>query len=369
MRRQQAQQNDNRLSITVMRHHQPLPGQRQGRFKRERYFTFNVVVTGRCNAACSYCHYYQRRNRRSIWKDISDEQFEHYMRFIKYWCDVVEGETFYRFSGGDPMVLGDRLFDLAERAFQVTGKRPFVLTAGKALTVDWIEKAKLSKLSYASVSFENPFSPAPGAPAPGKLASVIRKLNSAEFPLIPGVCVIYPSEFKNLLRIADWFSSEIGEIPVLHEVNYDAYVRPTDEELTFLESNIDAILRKYGSSAALKLFPSISPELSFGGGDAYVFDLDLENTQSVGRGNLSDTLERFIASSRERHYPPLECRHRTCPWWNYCDNVKWYWIRDKHHCYGDKLRDYCRLKRILNDCFYKYYVDSTHPDTKCEIFS
>src|SRR3989338_6781047 len=115
---------------------------------REHVYTLNVVVTGRCNAACTYCHYYAKHDRKSIAYDIPDELFETYMDFIHYWSEKMPGKTSYRFSGGDPMVLKDRLFRLADTGFRKTSMRPFVLTAGKALKREWAARARGSAISH-----------------------------------------------------------------------------------------------------------------------------------------------------------------------------------------------------------------------------
>lgn len=110
------------------------PGQSQGRLHRPRRYTFNLVVTGRCNTGCTYCHYYEHRNRRAVWYDLPDDQYDNYLRTIAVWQTVVPGVASVRFSGGDPIVLGDRIFDLAEKCYGVTGISPFMLTAGKSMS-------------------------------------------------------------------------------------------------------------------------------------------------------------------------------------------------------------------------------------------
>ncbi|MGF1620427.1 MAG: hypothetical protein ACFCUR_07425 [Rhodomicrobiaceae bacterium] len=340
-----------------------LPGQGAGRVARKRLFTFNVVVTGICNAHCTYCHYYSRRDRKEIEYHLNPDLFAAYMNFIKHWSTVISGETRYRFSGGDPMTMKGKLFEYANTAYSIVGTKPFVLTAGKALSTSWLESAKQSALSHACISIENPIAPDPGAPDPHKVIDFIRRYNSKEFPLIAGVCVIPPSQFGNLDKIVDWFYDELGHIPVLHEVNYDAYVPPTEQQWHALEEAIPKIVTKYLGKTPLILFPSVSPELAFGGDDAYVFDLDLENMYSINLSNYKDRIEH-VAGRLRNDYPKLSCIRTQCSWWEYCDNVKWFWNGDRHHSRHEKLRDYCRFKRIMNDAYYRHLVDSEHKTTE-----
>ena len=107
-------------------------------------YTASVIVTGRCNATCTYCHYYDGRERKRYRYDITDSQFDVYMHFIASMNDAVDGNVNYRFTGGDPMVLGDRIFDLADRGFALTGIRPYTLTAGKKLSEKWVKRASKS---------------------------------------------------------------------------------------------------------------------------------------------------------------------------------------------------------------------------------
>jgi MoaA/NifB/PqqE/SkfB family radical SAM enzyme len=337
-----------------------LPGSGPGRQPRPRLFTFNVVVTGRCNAACTYCHYYLQHDRKAVAYDIADEQFDVYMDFIAYWLEQVPGYTRFRFSGGDPMVLGERLFALAERGYARTGVAPFILTAGKALNERWVTKARESRISHVFVSVENPLAPDPGAPNPIKVVTAIGELDSPDLPIVPGVCVVPNELFGQLYEICAWFYERIGRIPVIHEINYDAYRRPTEDQWRALERNVARVYREFYRVTPLNLFPSVSPELGYGAFDPYIFELDLENTYEMTadnyRAKLGDVTGRLIDSN----YPVLRCPQTGCDWWEFCDNTKWYWQGDRFNSKQAKLSDYCRFKRLLNDAFYREIIDQEH---------
>lgn len=314
---------------------------------RERIYTLNVVVTGRCNAACTYCHYYARHDRKSVAHDISDELFETYMDFADCWGKKMSGKISCRFSGGDPMVLGDRLFQLADTGFRKTGMRPFVLTAGKALGKKWVEQARASAISHAFVSVENPIHPDPGAPNPFKVIRAIAKYDSPEFPIIPGVCVVPNNCFKHLYEICDWFYNEVGSIPLICEVNYSLYQSPTEDEWEELTEVLPRIINDFFQKTQLNLFSSVVPEYAYGGMDPYVFDLNLENSHKMDQGNYESKIDEFTRYLETVDYPRLYCPEKSCPWWKFCGNTKWYWQGDGKNRINQKVRDYYRTQCLL----------------------
>lgn len=330
---------------------------------REKIYTFSVGVTGRCNAACSYCHYYANRDRASVAYDISDKQFLAYMDFIRYWLERIEGITSLRFSGGEPMVLGDRLFELAKVSFKRTGLHPFILSAGKELQKEWASKAIESQISHVFVSVENPIKPAIGAPDPFRVVEAIQSCDSPQLPIIPGVCVVPNDCFKHLYKICEWFYKELGRIPLICEVNYSRYISPNEDEWLALEEVIPAIIKDFFPKTQLNLFSSVVPEYAYGGKDPYVFDLNLENTHGIDGQNYVSKLDGFIEHLVSINYPRLNCLQVECPWREHCQNVKWYWKDTPTDGINKKLCDYCRLKRIISDSYYKVLVDSHHQDT------
>lgn len=339
----------------------------QDRVERPKLYTISIGVTGRCNAACSYCHYYRAHNKTDVSHDISDDLFDIYIDFVGHWLRTIPGETTYRFSGGDPLVLGDRLFRLANRAYAQTSTKPFILTNGSALSDAWVEKAAHSSISHVFVSIENPIQPDLGAPDPKKIVTSIRRLNSESLPVAPGVCVIPNNCFKHLHEICCWFYDELGRIPVISEINFSAYTPPTEDQWGDLTRNLEQVIRDFHHKTPLNLFASVSPELAYGTTDPYTMNLGLRNRYGMTRGNVREKLQTILTDLIAMNYTKLECPNRNCNWWEFCRTTQSYWQGENTNTKERKLADYCRFKRLLNDAYYRVLVDPAHEPSMTSI--
>jgi len=333
---------------------------------RDRVYTINLEITGLCNAHCTYCHFYLKHERESVKFHMPMTQFEDYCRFIRYWSEHSGAQTNYRFSGGDPITMKDKLFDRARIAHDISGLRPFLLTHGRGLKQDWFDKARDSAFSAIYMSIENPVEPDSGAEDPERTIALVAANHSDDVPVKLGVCVVPNHRFGDLLEICDWFYERIGYIPPIAEVNYGAYVSPTEEQWAALERSLAQVLDKYYGRTHLNLFHSVSPELSYTGKDPYVFSLGLINRFGIDSGNIPDKAIEMAKVIRASNYPFLQCAQQ-CPWSDFCINTKWYWQGDDNNASEVKIRDYCRFKRILNDACYRQAVDPSHPKTICAI--
>jgi hypothetical protein len=186
-------------------------------------------------------------------------------------------------------------------------------------------------------------------------------------PIVPGVCVVKNRDFARLYDICCWFYERLGKIPLMSEVNYDAYQPPTESEWEALETNVSRVVKEFHGKTPLKLFPYVSPELSYGGNDPYIFDLDLENSYGMTSGNYESKLAEFLRRLDGLNYPSLKCPEHECNWWEFCDNTKWFWQGDRQNDSVQKLHDYCRFKRLLNDAYYRVLIDAGHPKTDSRI--
>ncbi len=333
----------------------------------ERIYTFNTVVTGRCNVKCSYCHFYATRNRRQVAYDISDEQFAVYMGFIKRWTEIVSGKTSYRFSGGDPMVLGDRLFELAETGYRMTGIKPFMLTAGLKLNQDWVRKARQAPFSHVFVSVENPIDPDKFAPDPMRVIEAIREFNSPELPILAGVCVVPSHLYARLDEICDWFYEKIGHIPLICEVNYAPYESPSGTELEELGASVERTLKKFFNKTPLNLFSSVVPEYAYGSIDPYLSDLGLENSHGITSENFDEKISEMLDHIDAVNYPRLQCNRTECSWHQFCTNTKWYWQGDGRNPPELKLSDYCRHKKVISSAFARALLDPSFVESASPI--
>jgi MoaA/NifB/PqqE/SkfB family radical SAM enzyme len=316
---------------------------------------FSIIVTGRCNASCSYCHFFAKRDRQKIGYDISDELFDTYILLISKIKKILPPniELQCRFSGGEPLVLGKRLFDLANKLYQTTHIKPYILTNGKAINESFIRKARKSSISFLYVSLENPLEPDKGAPDPYEIMNKIAKYNSEKLPIIPAVVIIKNTHFKNLYKICKIFYKKLESLPTISELNYQLFTSPTKVQLKDLYKNVLRTVKYFHLRTAIRFFPYISPELCYGGYSHYLIELDLENKHKLTRDNISRKLPRVL-NQLDISYPKLNCKNTDCDWYNECKRVKWLWVNS----YGgvdveEKKKSYCEMKKTINNAFYE----------------
>ena len=325
--------------------------------KKEIIRNFSIIVTERCNSNCTYCHFYTKVDRASR-KDMDKVLFEKYMEFIKFFIDKDEGEVTYRFSGGDPIVLGDKLFELGNRAFEITGIKPYFLTAGRGIDEKWIEKAKKSAYSHAFVSLENPLNSDPGAVNAYETLKKVSKFSSDDFKLEFGSTVIRNEDFKDLFKICKIVYEETGKLPKLHEINYLPYTSPTEQEIEDLYNNLVMVIREYHKKVPLDFFPYISPEFcsSHDNKIAYLAELNMKNSYNIGKVSFEDASQKLI-DNQSLNYPKSECKDISCDWYNQCKRIKWLWKYKSYTVTAEKkFEDYCKFKKAINNAFYDALV-------------
>lgn len=321
--------------------------------KEDDLWALSVTVTGRCNCSCSYCHFYSHRDRKKFSIDISDELFDNYLNLINEIKNNLHNNIQVRFSGGEPLVLGDRIFELSNRMYEITGIEPYVLTNGKLLSKDIIEKSKKSHISAFLVSIENPFDEADGAPKTKEVLKIIKDLDSKEVRVLPAIMIIKNNMFKNLLSIADYVYNEIGLLPSFAELTYQAYESPTDEELSDLYTNIKKIASKYYEKTPIRIFPYVSPELYANNQLNYLNELDLENSLNLKLSNVEEVSKKMF-KKLENSYKVNPCKNRDCDWYEDCRIIKWLWFYSTNNVTSEqKLKDYCRFKKVINSALYE----------------
>lgn len=195
--------------------------------KKEDIWALSITATGRCNCNCSYCHFYARRDRNEYNKDIDEQLYNNYLELINYLKNNVHKNIQVRFSGGEPLIMGDSLFDMSEIMYKKTGIKPYVLTNGKLLDESVIEKSKKAHISAYLVSIENPFDQSEGAPKTRDILEKIKTLNCEEVNVIPAIMIVANDSFKHISKIADYVYDEIGTLPSFAELTYQAYKTPS----------------------------------------------------------------------------------------------------------------------------------------------
>ncbi|MBZ0099552.1 MAG: radical SAM protein, partial [Taibaiella sp.] len=112
--------------------------------------TFNL--TWNCPVRCSYC-YRTLSVSRGHKKILSKEDLIRECHIAKEY-----GIREYRFSGGEPIVIGDTLFEYADMVYEITGYKPVVMTSGYGIDDTWLKKAR-NKFTGVAISVENPLAP------------------------------------------------------------------------------------------------------------------------------------------------------------------------------------------------------------------
>lgn len=317
---------------------------------------FSIIVTGRCNARCSYCHFYGLRKKelKAINKDIEENDFYAYIKLIKKIKAIIPKTTKLqiRFSGGDPLVLGDKVFKLSNYCFKEIGIKPYVLTNGIAINQSFIRKAQKYHIGCLLVSLENPFNKDSGAPDQSKVLKNIKKYNTRKLPIMPGVSVISNDQFKNLYRVCKYFYNKLGQVPTISELSFHAFEIPTKKQLKDLGENIVKIYKNFGRKTQLVLFPYISPEISDGGKKQFLIELDLNNKDGLTEDNINQKINKMLYRIEER-FPRIKCKNNKCEWREFCDRYKWVWDKsfNKNMTVQQKRKAYCDLKKTINNAF------------------
>ena len=287
---------------------------------------FSIILTSKCNLNCSYCHFFSKHDRANA-LDLPENLLDDYLNFIKYFNKHTVSKNSVRFSGGDPIILGDKLFEIADKTYKITNLKPFILTGGKGINKDWINKARKSHLTHAYISIENPLNPDIGAMNPYQILDLINTYSSDEFKLLPGVTVVRNEDFKDIFKISNIIYDAIGYLPCIQEINYLPYKSPTDQELADLYENLYMVVKKY------------SPN------------------NPIGKTSM-DVAFKKILKFRELNYPKLNCKVTDCDWHDVCQNIKWLWkLSNANVTSEEKLKDYCRFKKTINSAFYDALIN------------
>ena len=162
---------------------------------------------------------------------MSPELFANYLKLVKHIQKHYHSNLQLRFSGGEPLMLGDKLFEYSTQIYEETGIKPFVLTNGRLITEDIIEKSIKGHISAYLVSIENPLDEADGAPKTEEVLNKIKQFNSSDINITPAIMIIKNKYFKDIPYIADYIYEKIHVLPSFAELTYQAFESPTDLSL------------------------------------------------------------------------------------------------------------------------------------------
>ena len=323
--------------------------------KEDDIWALSFTITGRCNCNCSYCHFYAKRGKENTQIDMPEELFENYLSLIKYIQKNYHSNLQVRFSGGEPLMLGDKLFDYSTRIYEETGIKPFVLSNGRLINKSVIEKSLKSHISAYLLSIENPLDVSEGAPKTEEVLNKIALFNCKDVQILPAIMIIKNEYFKDIVKIADYIYDKIGMLPAFAELTYQAFESPTEQQLLDLYSNVKELAKKYYSKVPIRIFPYVSPELYAQGHDNYLSELDLENTIGITQNNIPLAAENLFAKLN-KSYRPNPCTEKSCEWYDDCRIIKWLWLEKfpGSNIEGkQKLLDFCKMKKTINSALYE----------------
>ena len=201
--------------------------------------TFNL--TWNCHVKCEYCY---RANHVS-----HDETYCLSEEKLIQECKIAKDSNIkeYRFSGGEPLTLGDKLFKYADIVYEITQQKPILMTSGFGITNSWLQKAR-NKFRSIAVSVENPFSPLQTRVDNKKILEIIKNNSSEELPFSYGLTLITAEQFKEMPKIFDFLYANSNEkffpqfdFPVLR-----TYIEPTEEQLNDLSVSTAQIFETHG---------------------------------------------------------------------------------------------------------------------------
>lgn len=306
---------------------------------------FSIIVTGKCNLKCSYCHFYARHNREKTHSDIANNLFDLYLETILHIKTNYHENIQIRFSGGDPLMLNDNLFRLSDKVYGKLGIKPYILTNGVNIG-DWhIKQAIQNHIAAYLISLENPLDIDNGSINPQKLLNKIKKYHSNLLEVSPAVVIVKNHMFYKLREICDYFYEIIGRLPTVSELSFNYFQSPSDKELEALGNNVYETVTKYFSKTPLELFPYIIPELAYCYENKYLIELDLDNSLGITAANISEKCLFFLNDHLNNSYPLNDCTDLECDWRLNCERVKWVW--------KNKIIDYCRMKKVISSAYYE----------------
>jgi len=314
---------------------------------------FTFTITGKCNCNCAYCHFYAKKDRVAYNRNLDDKLFERYVDFIQFVQEKAQG-VLCRFSGGEPLIMGDKLFDFSTELFNKTGIKPHILTNGKLLSPSVLEKAKNGHIQSFIISFENPFDVDRDSVPTDETINKYKALQNNDVPLNLGMVVVKNKYFNKIGEICDYFYKKIGLVPPLCEVNFAPYESPTDAEFKDLYDSVKYVVKKYHNVSDFSMFPYVVPEYcSANLSDMnYLVPLPIDDKyDALNKSNeeLLSVIEKQIDTLNF----PYDCDNMNCEWRDACKRVSVHWKMNNGKVSAEqKMEDYCKFKKTISNAFF-----------------
>lgn len=287
-----------------------------------------------CPVKCSYCHVTEKAslNDSTI---LSRDALARELAFAKN-----NNVTEIRFSGGDPVVLGDKLFEYADLVYDITGRKPDLLTSGIGIGNKWMTKAR-GKFGGIYVSVENPIEPIQTVVDNKRILHMIRDNVSDELPFRYGLTLVVAEHFKNIETIFDILYNNVNQqfMPQLDYPCLKDFVVPNPEQLGDMYRATKSLFLKYG------LIPYYFVNLI--GSPVFLSKNSLRvvlNLHPDGKYNIYDTMiEAWQYAYRLKMYA-LKVQNQSVT----CNKCKWKKACRLHE--GGQLQyDWCDLRRTIWD--------------------
>nr|VFK25796.1 MAG: Sulfatase maturation enzyme AslB, radical SAM superfamily [Candidatus Kentron sp. LPFa]VFK36114.1 MAG: Sulfatase maturation enzyme AslB, radical SAM superfamily [Candidatus Kentron sp. LPFa] len=223
----------------------------------------------------------------------------------------------YRFSGGEPLVIGDRLFEHAKLVFDITGKKPSVLTSGLRLSEKWLNKSR-DLFSGVYISVENPYKPLQTSTNVSNLLKFIREFSSKETPLHLGVTIVKPDCYYKIYDIysALYEGTDRKTHPQISSPYIGHLSEASTSQLENLSSETSRIFKEYG--VVPFYFSPFVGRRDHEGISKYrcTINLNPNGDFQSGKPLCSTILDEMKAYQKAAEYRSKNCSN--CEWVDYC---------------------------------------------------
>lgn len=266
-----------------------------------------------CPIKCWYCHI---RRKASL-----DNKRELNMENLIKACEkaVELGFNEYRFSGGEPTCVGDRLFEHARKIYEITGNKPSLLTSGYNLSEEWCEKAK-NIFTAIYISVEDPIDPYHKVTDPDTILNFIKNFSSKQLPLKLGLTLIKPESYEHIYDTYSYLFKGTGKkcFPQLSSPYIYKYKIPTLNQVKDLCTETKKIFSEYGAipfyfSEYIGAFPLSRKKIY-----RHVVNLNPDGT-FYPFSSIDEALSQTTLRRKEQLNAREDCK--ICEWFDFCNPI------------------------------------------------